>query len=76
MIRKCVERVVTVSGEENKAAMRIYFTDTHNVIEGAGAAPHAALLKEKDQMAGKQVALMATGGNIDRGLYLSILGET
>jgi threonine dehydratase len=67
------ERVITVSEEEIKAAMRHYFTDTHNVTEGAGAAPLAALLRERDKMAGKHVALVLSGGNIDREKYAAVL---
>jgi threonine dehydratase len=36
---------------------------THNVAEGAGAAPLAALLKLKDQLRGKRIALILSGGN-------------
>src|SRR5712692_1277314 len=46
-------RVVTVSEAEMRRAMRILFTDTHNVAEGAGAAPFAAALNEHDRLAGK-----------------------
>src|SRR5215470_16400621 len=67
------ERVVTVSEDAIKAAMRHYFTDTHNVVEGAGAAPLAALLQERKRMAGKRVALILSGGNIDRPLYAGVL---
>jgi threonine dehydratase len=73
MILAGVERVVTVSEEEIKAAMRAYFADTHNLAEGAGAAPLAALLKEKDRMAGKRVGLVLSGGNIDTPVYRDIL---
>src|SRR5262245_36832893 len=69
------DRVVTVSEGEIKAAMRHYFTDTHNVAEGAGAAPLAALLKERASMAGRRVALILSGGNIDRDLYARVLRE-
>ncbi len=68
-------RVVTVSEDEMKAAVRHYYTDTHNLVEGAGAASLAALLQEKDVMAGKRVGLILSGGNIDRELYLDILSE-
>lgn len=47
-IRRGVERIVTVTDAEIEEAMRIYFTDTHNVAEGAAAAALAALLKERD----------------------------
>jgi threonine dehydratase len=75
MIWEGVDRVVTVSEDAMKAAMRHYFTDTHNIAEGAGAAPLAALLKERETMAGKRVGLILSGGNIDRTVYQSILME-
>jgi threonine dehydratase len=73
IILRGADRVVTVSEDEIKAAMRHYFTDTHNVAEGAGAAPLAALLKECAGMAGRRVALVLSGGNIDRDLYAQVL---
>lgn len=75
VILKAVERIVTLSEDEIRAAMRHYFTDTHNVAEGAGAAPLAALLKEREKMAGKRVGLILSGGNIDREVYLKVLAE-
>ena len=54
--------------------MRAYYTDTHNVAEGAGAAPLAALMRERGAMRGKNVALILSGGNIDREVYLRVLG--
>ncbi len=66
-------RIVVVEDDEIEAAMRHYFTDTHNVIEGAGAAPLAALLKERERMAGKAVGLVASGGNIDIEVYRRVL---
>lgn len=73
VILKGCERVVTVSEGEIKAAMRAYFADTHNVAEGAGAAPLAALLQERDKMAGKTVGLILTGGNVDTDVYQGVL---
>jgi len=70
LILKGVERVVTVGESEIKNAMRALFTDTHNLAEGAGAAALAALLKERESMADKRVAVIQTGGNIDREVYL------
>jgi threonine dehydratase len=74
IIRKGAERIVTVSEEEIAAAMRAYFTDTHNVAEGAGAAPLAALLGEGAAMRRRRVGLILSGGNIDLDLYLRVLG--
>jgi threonine dehydratase len=69
MIRRGADRVVTVSEEEIAAAIRAYYTDTHNLAEGAGAAPLAALLKERDLVKGKKVGLVLSGGNVDLALF-------
>jgi threonine dehydratase len=75
IIRKGAERIVTVSEDEIATAMRAYFTDTHNVAEGAGAAPLAALLKERETMRGRKVGVILSGGNIDMGLFQRVLGS-
>jgi len=66
------ERIVRVSDEEVKAAVRHFYGDTHNLIEGAGAAPLAALLKDPARK-GERFAVIASGGNIDRPAYLEAL---
>jgi threonine dehydratase len=76
IINHFVERIVSVSDREIEEAMRAYFTDTHNVAEGAGAATLAALIKERDQMRGRRVGLVLSGGNVDRATYARILGDT
>ena len=68
-----VARTVTVTDKEILKAMRQYFTATHNIAEGAGAAPLAALCKEREQNAGVKVGLILTGGNADRALYQRVL---
>ena len=68
-----VDRVVQVDDDEVRAAMRAFFTDTHNLAEGAGAAGLAALLKEKDRMAGRTVGLVLTGGNVDADVFAEVL---
>ena len=70
---KGVDRIVDVSDDEVAEAMRIYFRDTHNVAEGAGAASLAALLQERDRMRGKDVGVILTGGNIDTGDFMTVL---
>jgi threonine dehydratase len=76
LINHYAERVVTVSENEITAAMRHYFTDTHNVAEGAGAAPLAALLNERARMAGRRVGIVLSGGNVDRAQYVRVLAQT
>jgi threonine dehydratase len=67
------ERVVTVSERAIRDAMRHYFTDTHNVIEGAGAAPLAAVLAEREGNRGRRVAVIASGGNVDAEVFAGVL---
>jgi threonine dehydratase len=71
IIRKGASRIVQVTDDEIGAAIRAYWTDTHNLAEGAGAAPLAAALQEKNKIAGKRVGLVLSGGNIDFDLFRS-----
>jgi len=75
IINRGAARIVTVSEAEVKAAMRALYQDTHNLAEGAGAAATAALLQERERMAGKTVAVVLSGGNIDIDLYRDIMRE-
>ena len=74
IIRKGADRIVTLSDAEIAAAMRAYFQDTHNLAEGAGAAPLAALVKERAAMAGKRVGLVLSGGNVDLEVFCRLVG--
>ncbi|KAF1068765.1 MAG: L-threo-3-hydroxyaspartate ammonia-lyase [Pseudomonas citronellolis] len=74
MILNGVERIVQVSDAEISAAMRLYFSATHNIAEGAGAATLAAALQERDSLRGRRVGLVLSGGNVDREVYVEQLG--
>jgi len=74
MIRAGAERIIRVSDDEVKTAVRHYYPDTHNLVEGAGAAPLAALLKDKAKK-GRRFAVIASGGNIDRDAYIAALSS-
>ena len=67
-------RIVSVSEGEIAEAMRVYYTDTHNLAEGAGAAALAALIQEREMMLGKKVAVILSGGNVDQGVYARVIG--
>ena len=67
-------RIVAVSDAQIAEAMRIYYTDTHNLAEGAGAAPLAALIQERDTMRGRKVAVILSGGNVDMSVYARVIG--
>jgi threonine dehydratase len=69
IIQSGVERMVCVTDDEVAAAVRIYWTDTHNLAEGAGAAALAALLQERGRQASRRVGLVLSGGNIDYKLF-------
>lgn len=69
IIRKGAARIVTVTDHEIAAAIRAYWQDTHNLAEGAGAAPLAALMQEAHQMQGQRVGVVLCGGNIDLALF-------
>jgi len=66
-------RIVAVSDAQIAGAMRAFYSDTHNLAEGAGAAAYAALLRERDAMAGKKVGVMLCGGNVDSDVFAKIL---
>jgi threonine dehydratase len=75
IMRQNVDHVVLVSDDEIRGAMKIYFTDTHNAVEGAGAASLAAALKEKATLKGQRVALILSGGNVDHDVFARVLQD-
>jgi threonine dehydratase len=69
VIARGVARIVLVSDAEIAAAIRAYWTDSHNLAEGAGAAALAAATRERSRLAGSKVGLVLSGGNIDLDLF-------
>ena len=70
-----VTRAVTVQEAEIRSAMRALFTDTHNVAEGAGAIALAAALTHRAKLAGRRIAVVLTGGNVDRHIFADVLHD-
>ncbi len=66
-------RVITVDDSEISAAIRHLYTDTHNLAEGAGAAALAGLIQESQKMKGRRIAVILSGANIDRDVFLKTL---
>ena len=62
-----------VSDAEVASAMRMYFSATHNVVEGAGATALAAALKDRAGWRGKRVAVIACGANVDTEVFVKVL---
>lgn len=73
IIRAGAEGIVEVSDDEIAEAIRILFSDTHTLAEGAGAAAFAAVMKERGRLAGQRAAAIVTGQNIDRPLMQTVL---
>ncbi len=67
------DRIVAVDDAQIAEAIRLYFTAIHNLAEGAGAAALAALLSERESMAGRKVGVVLSGGNIDTAWFASVL---
>ena len=70
---KHMARVVRVSDDEVEEAMRLMYSATHNVAEGAGAAGLAAALKERAALAGRKAAVILCGANVDRDVFARVL---
>jgi len=73
ILRHELDRVVQVTDAEIEDAMRVIFSDTHNIAEGAGAAAVAALLKERHAWREKRVGVILSGGNVDREVFARVL---
>jgi threonine dehydratase len=69
IIQKGVSKIVLVNDDEIADAIRIYWTTTHNLAEGAGAASLAALIKDRENRIGQRAAVILSGGNIDMTLF-------
>jgi threonine dehydratase len=74
-IRREVDDVIAVSDEEVASAMRLLYTSTHNVAEGAGAAGLAAAAQQRDRWIGKRVGVVLSGGNVDAAVFARVLGN-
>jgi threonine dehydratase len=74
IIKSGAARIVRVTDDEIAEAIRVIYSDTHNIAEGAGAAALAALIKETARQAGKRVGVIQCGGNIDMSVFRQVLG--
>ena len=66
ILKKELDDIVTLSEDELAEGVRLALRATHNLAEGAGAASLIAAMKLRDQLAGKKVVCVMSGGNIDR----------
>jgi threonine dehydratase len=73
ILQKELDDIVTLSEAELAEGVRLALEATHNLAEGAGAASIAAAVKLRDQLRGKKVVCVMSGGNIDRGTLDRVL---
>ncbi len=73
ILRRELDDVVTLTEPELAAGVRLALRTTHNLAEGAGAASLAAAMKLRDQLAGRKVACVMSGGNIDTATLARVL---
>lgn len=65
IIKENVKEIITVTDDEIIAAMKILWEKLKVISEPSAAVPFAALLKQKEKFAGKTVAMILSGGNVD-----------
>jgi threonine dehydratase len=65
IIASGVDRIIPVTDEEIIAAMRFIWERMKLVVEPSGAVPLAAIRKAKEEVAGKQIGIILSGGNVD-----------
>jgi threonine dehydratase len=73
LVQKYVDQIVTVDEEEIANAILLLLEREKTLAEGAGAAAIAAVLNHKFPLAGKKVAVLVSGGNIDVTLLSRII---
>jgi threonine dehydratase len=73
IMRENLDDFVLVSEDEMKAAIRLYVEKAHTIAEGAGAASLAAAVKMRDELRGKRVGVVLSGGNLTSDMLRDIL---
>jgi threonine dehydratase len=74
IVQKYVDDIVTVTEEEIANAILLLLEQEKTLVEGAGSVGFAALCNRKIQgVAGKNVAVIVSGGNIDLNILSKIL---
>jgi len=74
IMRRNLDGFVLVSEEEMRGAIRLYVEKAHTIAEGAGAASLAAAVKMRDELRGKKVGVVLSGGNLTAAMLKDILG--
>jgi threonine dehydratase len=76
ILQRWLDDFVLVSDDEIRTAQALMIETTRNLVEAAGAASLAAALRLRDEVAGKRIALILSGGNATREQLLEVLART
>jgi threonine dehydratase len=76
LMRTVLDDAVLVDDAELRGACRLILEHTHNLAEGAGAAALAAVVKTREQWAGKTVVGILSGGNLNLAQLPEILAAS
>lgn len=74
LLKRELDDIVTLEEDEIAEAVRLALRTTHNLAEGAGAAPLVAAMKMRRQLEGKTIVCVMSGGNIDAATLKRCLG--
>ena len=74
ILKQELDDIVLLDENELAEGVRMALRTTHNLAEGAGAASLIAAVRLRDQLAGKKVVCVMSGGNIDRATLKKVLG--
>ena len=73
IVKDLVDDIILVSEDQLENAISMLVSIEKTVVEGAGAAGLAAILKRPDIFSGRKVTLILSGGNIDQRLLATVL---
>ena len=76
LVGRYVDRLVSVSEEELRSAIRGLAGEEHLIAEGAGAAATTAVLSGRAVRPGQRAVALVTGGNIDLATFLGVIAQT
>jgi threonine dehydratase len=74
VLKQFLDDFVLLSEDELAEGVRLALRATHNLCEGAGSASMAAAMKMRQELAGKKVVCVMSGGNLDAAKLRWIMG--
>lgn len=75
ILKQELDDIVTLSESELEEGVRLAIRATHNLAEGAGVASLMAAVRLREQLEGKKVVCVMTGGNMNTRVLREILND-